>query len=114
MLHCIQWRWLPNRGPPTVSGYDLGDYFDEIFAASGDPRPHYQKLIQELAGMPDGQLPSAASLLISPLFSTASRSPCTATAAVPSGFYILIWCRVFCRARNGTVSNAASRSVSLR
>ncbi len=31
--------------------YDLGNYFDEMFAAPGEPRPHYRKIFQELAGM---------------------------------------------------------------
>src|SRR5579871_1726772 len=36
-------------------GYDLGGYFDEMFAAPGEPRPHYRKLFLELAGMATGQ-----------------------------------------------------------
>jgi uncharacterized circularly permuted ATP-grasp superfamily protein len=36
-------------------GYEVGDYFDEMFAAPGDPRPHYRKVFQELAGMAAAQ-----------------------------------------------------------
>jgi uncharacterized circularly permuted ATP-grasp superfamily protein len=35
--------------------YDLGDYFDEMFAAPGVPRPHYRKVFQELANLAAAQ-----------------------------------------------------------
>ena len=31
--------------------YDVGEFYDEMFAAPGEPRPHYAKLFQTLAGM---------------------------------------------------------------
>ena len=31
--------------------YEVGDFFDEMFAAPGEPRPHYAKLFQTLAEM---------------------------------------------------------------
>ena len=36
-------------------GYDTGSFFDEMFAAPGQPRPHYVKTLQELAGMAPAQ-----------------------------------------------------------
>jgi len=44
-----------SRPDSLFRGYDLGDYFDEMFAASGEPRPHYRKLFLELAGMATAQ-----------------------------------------------------------
>ena len=35
--------------------YDTGSFFDEMFAAPGQPRPHYVTTYQELAGMASGQ-----------------------------------------------------------
>ena len=35
--------------------YELGPFFDEMFAAPGQPRPHYAKTFHELAGMAPGQ-----------------------------------------------------------
>ncbi len=32
-------------------GYDTGSFYDEMFVASGDPRPQYFKLFQRLAAM---------------------------------------------------------------
>jgi uncharacterized circularly permuted ATP-grasp superfamily protein len=31
-----------------ISGYDVGDFFDEMFEARGHPRPHYQALYENL------------------------------------------------------------------
>jgi uncharacterized circularly permuted ATP-grasp superfamily protein len=28
------------------SDYQLGDFYDEMFAAPGEPRPHYSKLLE--------------------------------------------------------------------
>ena len=36
-------------------GYDTGAFFDEMFLASGEPRPHYAKLFQMLGSMRSGQ-----------------------------------------------------------
>jgi uncharacterized circularly permuted ATP-grasp superfamily protein len=36
-------------------GYDTGPFFDEMFAAPGQPRPHYVKTVQELASMAPSQ-----------------------------------------------------------
>jgi len=36
-------------------GYDTGSFFDEMFAAPGQPRPHYAGIYQELAGMAPAQ-----------------------------------------------------------
>src|SRR5271169_3206758 len=36
-------------------GYDTGAFFDEMFLAPGQPRPHYAKLFQMLASMPPAQ-----------------------------------------------------------
>jgi uncharacterized circularly permuted ATP-grasp superfamily protein len=35
---------LDNTAQCLLDSYDLGDYYDEMFAAPGQPRPHYQKL----------------------------------------------------------------------
>jgi uncharacterized circularly permuted ATP-grasp superfamily protein len=39
-----------------TAGYDLGDFFDEMFEAPGMPRRHYRLLAERLAGMSRGQL----------------------------------------------------------
>ncbi|MBZ5695109.1 MAG: circularly permuted type 2 ATP-grasp protein [Acidobacteriia bacterium] len=36
-------------------GYDTGSFYDEMFSAPGQPRPHYAKLFQKLAAMAPGQ-----------------------------------------------------------
>ena len=36
-------------------GYDTGDFYDEMFLASGEPRPHYSKLFQKLSAMAPAQ-----------------------------------------------------------
>ncbi|MGC1384241.1 MAG: circularly permuted type 2 ATP-grasp protein, partial [Candidatus Acidiferrales bacterium] len=33
------------------SGYSTGGFYDEMFAADGEPRPHYAKLFQKFASM---------------------------------------------------------------
>jgi len=35
--------------------YDIGPFFDEMFAAPGDPRPHYAKTFQDLASIAPAQ-----------------------------------------------------------
>ena len=39
-----------------TAGYDLGDFFDEMFEAPGMPRRHYRLLAERLAGMSPGHL----------------------------------------------------------
>jgi len=39
-----------------TAGYDLGSFFDEMFAGPGHPRAHYRLLVERLAGMSPGQL----------------------------------------------------------
>ena len=39
-----------------LTGYDPGAFYDEMFAASGSPRPHYAKLAEHLARMTPVQL----------------------------------------------------------
>ena len=36
-------------------GYETGAFFDEMFVAPGEPRPHYAKLFEMLASMPPAQ-----------------------------------------------------------
>jgi len=36
-------------------GYETGNFFDEMFLPSGEPRPHYAKLYQMLALLRPGQ-----------------------------------------------------------
>ena len=35
--------------------YDLGGFYDEMFAADGEPRPHYRKIFSELVSLDPGQ-----------------------------------------------------------
>ena len=44
---------MVNRG--LFEGYDTGGFYDEMFAAPGEPRPHYAKLFQKLAAMAPAQ-----------------------------------------------------------
>src|SRR5262249_37393086 len=39
-----------------LAGYDPGSFFDEMFEASGDPRPHYRKIHERLAAMGPAEL----------------------------------------------------------
>ena len=36
-------------------GYDTGEFYDEMFAGPGVPRPHYAKLFQKLGAMAPAQ-----------------------------------------------------------
>jgi uncharacterized circularly permuted ATP-grasp superfamily protein len=38
------------------SNYDVGDFYDEMFQAPGEARPHYQKLLERFNEMGDGEL----------------------------------------------------------
>ncbi len=38
------------------SNYDVGDFYDEMFAAPGEVRPHYRILLERFAEMGDGEL----------------------------------------------------------
>jgi uncharacterized circularly permuted ATP-grasp superfamily protein len=40
----------------TVVGYQPGEFFDEMFDASGGARPHYQRLAQRLADISESEL----------------------------------------------------------
>jgi uncharacterized circularly permuted ATP-grasp superfamily protein len=44
---------IANRG--LFEGYDTGDFYDEMFAAPGLPRPQYAKLFQKLGAMAPAQ-----------------------------------------------------------
>src|SRR5262245_59361089 len=37
-------------------GYEVGDFFDEMFAAPGVVRPHYRGVIERLAEMNDAEI----------------------------------------------------------
>ena len=41
--------------PALFEGYDPGAYYDEMFSAPGQPRPHYAKMFQKLAAMAPAQ-----------------------------------------------------------
>ena len=41
--------------PGLFEGYDTGGFYDEMFSAPGQPRPHYAKLFQKLSTMAPGQ-----------------------------------------------------------
>jgi len=38
------------------SNYEVGDFYDEMFAAAGKVRPHYQKVLERFEGMGDGEI----------------------------------------------------------
>src|SRR5919108_89536 len=44
---------IPERVFPAAlfESYEPGHYFDEMFSARGEPRPHYSKIFQKLASM---------------------------------------------------------------
>lgn len=55
---CIPWRLWQERaqemnGP--FADYEVGDFFDEVFSAPGEARPHYRMLIDRLCEMEDGE-----------------------------------------------------------
>jgi uncharacterized circularly permuted ATP-grasp superfamily protein len=35
--------------------YEIGDFFDEMFSANGEVRPHYQRLARRFSEMEDGE-----------------------------------------------------------
>ena len=41
--------------PALFEGYDPGSYYDEMFAAPGQPRAYYAKMFQKLAAMAPAQ-----------------------------------------------------------
>ena len=41
--------------PGLFEGYDTGGFYDEMFSAPGQPRPHYARLFQKLATMAPNQ-----------------------------------------------------------
>ena len=41
----------PHRSTTPDGGYEPGAFFDEMFEAAGDARPHYRALAEELAAM---------------------------------------------------------------
>ncbi|HXX20158.1 MAG TPA: circularly permuted type 2 ATP-grasp protein [Candidatus Acidoferrum sp.] len=41
--------------PGLFEGYDTGGFYDEMFSAPGQPRPHYAKLFHKLSTMAPGQ-----------------------------------------------------------
>jgi uncharacterized circularly permuted ATP-grasp superfamily protein len=41
--------------PGLFEGYDTGGFYDEMFSAPGQPRPHYAKLFQKLSTMAPAQ-----------------------------------------------------------
>jgi uncharacterized circularly permuted ATP-grasp superfamily protein len=40
---------------PLFDSYEVGDFFDEMFSAPGEVRPHYQKLLERFREMGDGE-----------------------------------------------------------
>ena len=38
------------------SNYEVGDFYDEMFGAPGEVRPHYRKLLERFEEMGDGEL----------------------------------------------------------
>ena len=42
-------HFAPSASRSALSSYDLGGFWDEVFAASGAPRPHYDALSRRLA-----------------------------------------------------------------
>lgn len=49
---------MSQAGPVRIGlfdGYDPGSFFDEMFTASGEPRPHYAKMFKELDTMAPDQ-----------------------------------------------------------
>ena len=45
----------PMAPASLLSDYEPGLFYDEMFAASGDPRPHYAPFFDELARMAPAQ-----------------------------------------------------------
>jgi uncharacterized circularly permuted ATP-grasp superfamily protein len=52
---------IPLEQQGVFSGYQLGDAYDEMFAATGEPRAHYRALHQRLLELPPGELRRRAS-----------------------------------------------------
>ena len=38
------------------SNYEVGDFYDEMFAGAGQVRPHYKKVLERFEGMGDGEI----------------------------------------------------------
>jgi uncharacterized circularly permuted ATP-grasp superfamily protein len=52
--------------PSLVEGYETGGFYDEMFIASGQPRPQYLKLFQKLGAMAPAQFEERAASPICP------------------------------------------------
>jgi len=48
--------------PSLFDGYDLGGFFDEMFAEDGSPRPHYANLYRSIQGMSEADYRTKCSL----------------------------------------------------
>ncbi len=47
------------------SDYEVGDFYDEMFSAPGEPRPHYRKLLEHFQQMGPGEFERKSSLAAS-------------------------------------------------
>ena len=65
--------FAPSISRSALASYDLGAFWDEVFAAPGEPRPHYEALSRRLATLSPDEVEArrrAADLAILP---TAAR-----------------------------------------
>lgn len=53
---------MPDSGTSLLQKYLLGDFFDEMFSAPGEARPHYQKLVDLLTRLTPPELENRARL----------------------------------------------------
>ena len=42
---------IPSASAPLTATYDPGSFFDEMFSATGEPRPHYRALFEQLSAL---------------------------------------------------------------
>lgn len=55
------WQWVfrpptsPAVGEPLFSGYETGEFYDEMFASLGEVRPHYAALLERFQAMGVGE-----------------------------------------------------------
>src|SRR6516225_4753364 len=97
---------MTSASPPAMlrglfEGYETGNFFDEMFLPSGEPRLHYAKLYQMLALLRPGQFEDRRNLADIAFLLQGITLPFYSDAPVPSRCSPSISFREFCRIRIG-------------
>ena len=70
-----------------IAGYDLAQFYDEMFASPGVPRPHYRALHERLSAMTQAGLEDRMRTANAFFQTRESDSRSTATTPAPTGSF---------------------------